>query len=82
VFLSGHLGEPEPEVILNRQELANYRQNLLKLSTSNLEHEYRRVHQDCRIEGPRFPQLAALQQLVTLWKVLRGIRLRKSQGTP
>jgi hypothetical protein len=64
----------EPEVILDRKELADYRQDLSKLSPSSLEHEYQRVHQDCRIEGTRFPQPAAIQQLVTLWKVLRGLR--------
>jgi hypothetical protein len=70
---------PEPEVILDRNELSDYRRDLSKLSISSLEQEYQRVHQDCRIEGPRFPQPAALQQLVTLWKVLRSIRLRKAR---
>jgi hypothetical protein len=34
--------------------LADCRQDLSKLSPSSLEHEYQRVHQDCRIEGTRF----------------------------
>jgi hypothetical protein len=46
----------EPEVILSREELEDLRQHLAKLSTPGLEGEYQRVHQDCRIEGSRFPQ--------------------------
>jgi hypothetical protein len=66
----------EPEVILSRAELDDLRRDLSKLSTPGLETEYQRVHHDCRIEGPRFPQPAAIQQLVTLWRLIRQIRKR------
>jgi hypothetical protein len=68
--------QPEPEVILNREELEDLRRNLSKRSIPGLEAEYQRVHHDCRIEGPRFPQPAAIQQLVTLWRLIRQIRKR------
>jgi hypothetical protein len=65
---------PDAEVILSREELEDLRQHLAKLSTPGLESEYQRVHQDCRLEGSRLPQPAAVQQLVTLWRLLRKIR--------
>ena len=68
---------PDPEVILSRQELEDLRHHLTKLSTPGLEGEYQRVHQDCRLEGSRFLQPAAIQQLVVLWRLLRKIRKGK-----
>jgi hypothetical protein len=55
---------PEPEVILDRKELEDYRRVLSKLSTSSLEHEYQRVYQDCRIEGPATRSIAAIGDVV------------------
>ena len=65
---------PETERILSREELREFSRRLSMLSISGVEGTYRAAHADCRLEDKRLPPAAAIQQLVTAWKVLRKTR--------
>jgi len=65
---------PESETILSREELEEFSRRLSLLSVEGVERTYRASYEDCRLERNRLPPAAAIQQLVTTWKVLRKIR--------
>ena len=66
-----HPSESEP--IPSREELAEYTLNLSRLSTPGVESVYQTAHKECAYVGKVLPPAAAIQQLVTAWKVLRKI---------
>ena len=67
-------GGPATERILRREELREFSRRLQMLSISGVEGTYRAAHADCRLDDKQLPPAAAIQQLVTAWKVLRRIR--------
>jgi hypothetical protein len=42
-----------------------------------VEGVYQTAHKDCRFDGRKLPQAAAIQQLVAAWKVLRRMHRAK-----
>jgi hypothetical protein len=65
---------PEIERILSQEELREFSRRLSMLSISGIEATYRTAYAECRLEDKRIPPAAAVQQLVTAWKVLRKTR--------
>jgi hypothetical protein len=61
----------EPEPVLTREELEQLKRRLALLSDDAVQTAYVTAHSECRFDGQRVPPPAALQQLVTAWKVLR-----------
>jgi hypothetical protein len=59
---------------MTREELAEFTRRLSMLSTPGVEGVYQTTYKDCRYDGKRLPPAAAIQQLVSAWKVLRQIR--------
>ena len=72
-------GEPtkllQDEVILSRDDLAEYQRQLSLLSDSGIEQEYQRSWEGSRYDGRRVA--AVVQQLVAAWRALRRIRKRR-----
>lgn len=54
---------------LTKAELGEVRRNLAMLSLDSVERFYRQAHAACAVE--RKPGARAMQQLVSVWKVLR-----------
>jgi hypothetical protein len=70
----GHMARrPDSPPILSRDDLDEFRRRLALLSASGVEGVYNTAHNDCRYDGKRLPPPAAIQQLVTAWKVLRKL---------
>jgi hypothetical protein len=65
---------PQTEPILSREDLIEFQRHLSMLSIPGVEGVYNTAHNDCRYDGKRLPPAAAIQQLVTAWKVLRRMR--------
>jgi hypothetical protein len=68
---------PDSPPILSRADLEEFSRHLAMLSVSGVEGVYNTAHNDCRYDGKQLPPPAAIQQLVTAWKVLRQLRGRK-----
>jgi hypothetical protein len=67
----------EPEPILSREQLDEFKRRLLLLSTPSVEGVYRTAYQDCSYDGKRVPPPAAIPQLVTAWRVLRKLSSKR-----
>jgi hypothetical protein len=59
---------------LTQVELRELQRRLALLSPSHVLEAYRRAHQQCAMTGDALPRAAALQELVTAWKLLRKWR--------
>jgi len=70
------VARPEKEPILSRKDLDDLKRRLAMLSVPGVEGIYKSAHDDCKFDGERVPAPAAIQQLVTVWKVLRKSRRR------
>ncbi len=68
---------PETEPILSREDLTEFQRHLSMLSVPGVEGVYQTSYADCKYDGKRVPSAAAIQQLVTAWKVLR--RMHRSR---
>ena len=62
---------------LTRDQLAELCRGLAKLGPQNLVDAYRNAHERCRMDGDLLPRAAALQELVTVWKLMRAYRRRR-----
>ena len=67
---------PGSEPILSKEDLEEFRRHLAMLSIPGVEGVYKTAYNDCHFDGKTLPPPAAIQQLVTAWKVLRRIRKR------
>ena len=56
---------------LTREQLAELRHSLAKLSADDVERFYRSAYQRCVLQPNRVPSAMRMQQLVTAWKQLR-----------
>jgi hypothetical protein len=68
---------PESDLILSRDELAEFTRRLSMLSVPGIESMYQTAYADCRFDGKKLPPAAAVQQLVAAWKVLRRMQRTK-----
>jgi hypothetical protein len=59
---------------LSREDLEQYRYSLARLSLLHVYAEYRRLHEECGLNGERLPKARSIQQLVTVWRYLRAQR--------
>ena len=55
---------------LTQEQVDELRRNLSLLSPTSVEYFYRSAHKECALE--RKPTARAIQQLVTVWKILRN----------
>jgi hypothetical protein len=62
---------------LSVEDLKALRRKLSMLSPSHVLEAYREAHQKCRMDGDVLPRAAALQELVTAWKILKGWKRRR-----
>lgn len=56
---------------LSPHELKELRHRLALLSPHHVQQAYRDAHKRCQMDGDILPRAAALQELVTAWKMLR-----------
>jgi hypothetical protein len=56
---------------LTREELAELRKQLSRLSTYDVERFYRTAYERCVLQPNRVPSAMRMQELVTAWKQLR-----------
>ncbi len=64
---------PNPEEFdrpLTPEQLAEHRRQFSKLSPGHIADAYRQAYEKCRMDGDRVPHASAVQDLVTLWKLL------------
>jgi hypothetical protein len=64
---------PNPEEFdrpLTPQQIAERRQQLAKLSPAHVADAYRQAYEKCRMDSDRVPRASAVQDLVTIWKLL------------
>jgi hypothetical protein len=64
---------PAPEEFdrpLTKEELAQRERQLSMLSPHHVADAYRQAHEQCRMEGDRLPRARAVQELVTVWKLM------------
>lgn len=62
---------------LTEEQLAKRRRELSLLHESHVAREYREAWKECMLECDRPPKAAAIQSLVTAWKVLWRWHRRK-----
>jgi hypothetical protein len=62
---------------LSGDELRELHRRLALLSPQHVQETYRRAHQQCAMTGDVLPKAAALQELVTAWKLLRNWKRRR-----
>jgi hypothetical protein len=64
---------PNPEEFdrpMSPEQLIERRQQLSKLSPHHVADAYRQAYEKCRMDGERVPRASAVQDLVTIWKLL------------
>ena len=64
---------------LSVDQVHELHRTLALLSPHHVTDAYRKAHDACRMEmdGERLPRAAAIQELVTAWKVLRAWKRRR-----
>ncbi len=65
---------------LTREQLAQLTRRLAVLSPYDVQKAYREAHQRCSMREDLLPPAAALQELVTAWKLMRQWRVRKGRS--
>lgn len=61
---------------LSRDELAQLTRRLAVLSPYEVQRAYREAHQRCFMKDDLLPPAAAVQELVTAWKLMRQWKMR------
>lgn len=61
---------------LSRDGLKTIWNKLAGLSPYLVKQEYRRVYQQCCLDGDRIPSASTIQEFVTIWKFLHRTRRR------
>jgi hypothetical protein len=61
---------------LSREELAALTRRLAVLSPYDVQKAYREAHVRCSMRNELLPPAAAVQELVTAWKLMRQWKLR------
>lgn len=59
---------------LSKDDLEQYGYTLSSLAPQRVFAEYRRLYQECKLEGEQLPKASSIQQLVTVWRFLRAAR--------
>ena len=62
---------------LSQAELEELSRQLSRLSPFHVQDAYRRAYEECQMDGERLPKAAAIQELVTAWKLLRRWKRRR-----
>jgi hypothetical protein len=62
---------------LTKEELQTLTRKLAMLSPQSVADAYRRALDECHMKGNNLPRAAAVQELVTAWKLLRAWQGRK-----
>ncbi len=65
---------------LTREQLAQLKRRLAVLSPYDVAKAYREAHVRCAIKGDLLPPAAAVQELVTAWKLMRQWKLRNRRA--
>ena len=65
---------------LTREELAHLTRRLAVLSPYDVQKAYREAHQRSCMKGDLLPPAAAVQELVTAWKLMRQWKMRKARS--
>jgi hypothetical protein len=64
---------------LNPAELKELHRRLSLLSPHHVQEAYRSAHHRCCMGGDLLPRAAAVQELVTAWKILRRWKARRPE---
>ncbi len=66
---------PDPSKLekpLSKEDLEYFQHKLSALAPQHVYAEYRRLHEECSLQGDRLPRASSIQQLVTVWRFLRA----------
>jgi hypothetical protein len=66
---------PDPSNLdkpLSKEDLEHFQYKLSSLAPQRVYAEYRRLYEECAINGERLPKASSIQQLVTVWRFLRA----------
>jgi len=66
----------EPDQPLSPEHLARRQRELSLLSGQHVAAAYKLAHEACQMKGDRVPKANVIQELVTVWKVLRKMGTR------
>ena len=73
---------PDPagfDIPLTREDLAKWRHDL-SISEQHVRDAYREANERCRMDGDGLARASAIQELVTVWKLLWAWRQRRARG--
>ena len=59
---------------LSKEDLELYAHKLHALAPQLVYAEYRRLYEECQLNGERLPKASSIQQLVAVWRHLRAAR--------
>lgn len=59
---------------LSREDVETLRKHLAGIDPFRVQRAYQQAYEKCRLHGDVLPKAAAIQELVTAWKVLRARR--------
>ena len=71
---------PDPtefDTPLTKDELAKRRRDLSMLSEHHVRDAYQDAYERCQMKGDAVPRASAIQELVTVWKLLWSWRRRR-----
>jgi hypothetical protein len=77
----GMAHRPDPsefDTPLTKEEVDKRRRDLSMLSEHHVRDAYREAYERCRMEGDAVPRARAVQELVTVWKLLWSWRRRRT----
>jgi hypothetical protein len=57
---------------LSREDLEHFQYKLSALAPQRIYAEYRRLYEECGLQGERLPKASSIQQLVAVWRFLRA----------
>ena len=63
-----------PANVMTREQLKELKRSLSMLSPHTVRDKYQKLLEQCRLRGGAPPSPRVMQELVTLWKVLWGLR--------
>ena len=72
---------PDPSAFdrpVTREEVRELRRHLSSVDPFRVERAYQQAYERCRLRGEVLPRAAAIQELITAWKVL----WERKQNTP
>jgi hypothetical protein len=77
-----HPDPAEFDTPLTKEDLAKRSRDLSMLSEHHVRDAYHKAYERCQMQGDALPRASAIQELVTVWKLLWSWRRRRRSPLP